>query len=133
LVIVVDSISFQLPITQLPISVGQGGRHGLEGEVAHLEDARHGLDDRNDLQVAHAHDVHGLYRVVVLFDFVDARDGRVCVRQVAVGLHVVEQILDAVLGRGAPQQLVEKVEGALIFCLSDGAGFLEQVCEAKSK
>ena len=117
--------------------VGQGGLVVgallLEGEVAHLEDARHGLDYRDDVLVAHAHDVHGLYRVVVLFDLVDARDGHVRVGQVAVGLHVVEQILDAVLGRGAAQQLVENVEGALIFCLSDGAGFLEQVCEAKSK
>lgn len=46
----------------------------------------------NDVFVAHSHDMHGLDRVVVLLDLVDALYGHVRIRQVVVGLHVVEQI-----------------------------------------
>ena len=111
--------------------VGQGGLVGLalllELQVSHLEDAADRAHDGYDVLVAHAHDVHGLDRVVVLLDLVDALYRHVRVGQVVVGLEVVEQVLGAVFGRGAFEQLVEDVECALFFGLADRARLLQQV------
>ncbi len=88
----------------------------------HMTIARTGL-----LLVGHAHDDHGLLRVLKLLGIVHPRHREVAVGEELVRLRVLNNELFLLCRAHPADELVEDVEGSLIRGLVDGTRLLQQV------
>lgn len=97
---------------------------------SHRSEQQNGADDPEDrveIVLGHAHDVHALDRRLELGRVVDSRHRHTPIRQERIAAHIFEDEAFALLSRGAGQQLIENMECALIGRLTDGSRLLEQI------
>lgn len=99
----------------------------LEGHRTEQQNSADDAEDRVEVFLRHAHDVHAFDGRLELGCIVDAWNRHASIRQERITSNVVEDEALALVSRGAGQQLIENMECSLILRLTNGSRLLEQI------
>lgn len=99
----------------------------LESHRAEQQNSADDAEDRVEVVLRHSHDVHGFDGRLVLSGVVNSGHGQRSVGQEWIATHVIEDEAFTLFRRGTGEQLIEDMECALVLCLANRPGLLQQV------